>query len=63
LDSEQGKGLDGAAAGYGWEEGREILVLPARAAAALREDEGARGGDGDLERRRRQVWEGNKLDN
>jgi len=43
LDSEQGKGLDGAAAGYGWEEGREILVLPARAAAALREDEGARG--------------------
>ena len=42
LDSEQGKGLDGAAAGYGWEEGREILVLPARAAAALREDEGAR---------------------
>ena len=41
MDFEQGKGLMGrlqVLAG----EGRKILVLPARAAAALQEDEGAR---------------------
>ena len=42
-------------------EGHEILVLPARAAAALGEDEGVRALEISSERRR-QVWKGNKLD-